>query len=583
LLNASFYKKFKIQTVTRSKEELANPIKFKTLNIKGGYMINCNRWFLILLFIGFQIYASGFATEQSTRERHSKIIKPIPPATQLLSTSPENIMLLPFFDNFESGVSSWTLDGQFNLITNAQNYSVLNPGINPTLVTLPDNGHLPSAFSGNHMCWFGETATGTFIGAGWDTIYQEPKNGGTSAEPQMGSFISPAIDLTGVSHAQFSFKTWWEIEGVDVDFYDLMQIEISTDNGVSFQPIGRGAINPLNDVDGESWKPYSSGGLGEPGVWLNQLFDLSPWVGNMIHLRFRFDTVDALYNGFRGWFIDDVSVTSDPLPAPDITSVVPSLAYGGEIVNINGNNFINGAIIDIGGSVVSAVISTNLAQIEAPYLPAGTYDVTITNPDGQSDTEVNGLTITDVNPPLITYIDPDSAEVGTSVPVTISGDYFEAGTMVDIGGAALLNQTVVNYFTITGNSPNTLPVGNHRVTVTNPDGQYDRLILGFRVYGTTAIDDPGQSEIAGGFSLQQNYPNPFNPTTRIDFTIPVTGLVQLKVFNLVGQEVATIISEVLSAGSHSVQFSGENLNSGVYFYQLKAGKQSEMKKFILMK
>ncbi|MEJ2536871.1 MAG: T9SS type A sorting domain-containing protein, partial [Calditrichia bacterium] len=118
---------------------------------------------------------------------------------------------------------------------------------------------------------------------------------------------------------------------------------------------------------------------------------------------------------------------------------------------------------------------------------------------------------------------------------------------------------------------------------TNPDGQYDRLILGFRVYGTTAIDDPGQSEIAGGFSLQQNYPNPFNPTTRIDFTIPITGLVQLKVFNLVGQEVATIISEVFPAGSHSVQFSGENLNSSVYFYQLKAGKQIEMKKFILMK
>lgn len=546
-------------------------------------MYKCTKYCVILLLIFTQININSLSAGQNTRDRQVRPRTEIPSSSHLLPTNPENIMQLPFFDDFESGIASWTLDGQFNLIQDAQMHSVLNPGINPFLVTLPDNGALPSAFSGMNMCWFGETTTGTFIGSGWDTIPQLPKNGGTSAAVQTGSLISPAIDLTGVSNAEFRFKAWWEIEGVDVDGYDLMQIEISTDNGMTFSPIGRGAINPLNDVDGESWKPYSSGGLGQAGVWLDQLFDITPWTGNMVHLRFRFDSIDELYNAFRGWFIDDVSVTAGPLSAPNITSIVPSTAFSGELVDINGNNFVNGAVVNVGGTAVSAVISTNLAQIEAPFLTPDTYDVTITNPDGQFDTEIDGLIITSTSPPIIYSISPDSAEVGTSQNVTITGANFDSGSMVEIGGFPLLNQTFVNSFTISGVTPNNLSVGYHNVTVINTDGQFDRLILGFHVFGTTALNNPDQTVNPKDFILKQNYPNPFNPTTKIDFQIPFSRFVQLKVFNLLGQEVTTILSEYLPAGQHSIEFSGTKLNSGIYYYQLKVGKQSKMRKFILMK
>lgn len=521
------------------------------------------------------------AQENARREKKSPSELPIPGASHLLPAQPATILTLPFFDDFESGAPGWTADGQFNLIANPQNFMVLNPAINPTLVILPDPGDLPSAFSGTHAWWFGETATGTFIGPGWDTIPQSPLNGGTSAEPQTGSLISPAIDLGGVSQAQLRFKTWWEIEGVDVDGYDLMHVEISTDNGVTFDPIERGLLNPLNDVDGESWKSYSSGGLGQPGVWLEQLFDLTPFVGNMVYLRFRFDTVDDLYNGFRGWFIEDVSVTADAFPAPVITSIVPNVVSAFQLFTINGNNFSNGASIEIGGvPPASAVIAINQAVVEAPFLLAGQYDVKITNPDGQFALMPNGITITDTLPPSVYQIDPDSAQVGTSVAVTILGEDFQTGATVEIGGVSLTNVTVVDPFTITGNSPSTLPEGNYNVRVTNPDGQFDQLILAFTVYGSTAIE-PLDLNVPKDYKLSQNFPNPFNPATNIQFAIPVSGHVKLTVYNVAGQQVATLVNGIISAGTYQVDFDARNLSSGIYFYSLQAGSFKQVKKMLL--
>ncbi|MCB0307126.1 MAG: T9SS type A sorting domain-containing protein, partial [Calditrichaeota bacterium] len=531
-------------------------------------------WSVAVLTLLF--FSTGWLIAQTGKERVriDPSERPIPDARYLIPPQPLEVVPLPFFDDFEGASTLWTADGQFNRILDAQNYQVLNPAINPTLVHLPDDGHLPGAFSGQRMWWFGETATGTFIGPGWDSIPQAPLNGGTSAELQTGSLISPAIDLTGVSQASLRFQTWWEIEGVDVDQYDLMFVEISLDNGATFLPIGRGLINPLNDVDGESWKSYSSAGLGLPGIWIEQLFDLTPFVGNMAYLRFRFNTEDELYNGFRGWFIDDVSVTSDALPAPQITAINPSTSAPFELVTLTGLNFVNGATVAVGDSVTSAVISTNTAIFEVPFLPPGQYDVTLTNPDGQFATVVNGLTITDQFPPHIFLIDPDSAEVGTSVAVTITGGNFQAGATAGIGTVALSNLTVVNEFTITGDSPSTLPAGLYNVRVVNPDGQFDQLITAFRVYSPVGIED----DLNGAplrFELAQNYPNPFNPQTNIDYSLAQGGPVKLMVYNLLGETVAVLVNEFQSAGTHRYSWKpAATIPSGIYLYRLEAGSLS---------
>ena len=85
------------------------------------------------------------------------------------------------------------------------------------------------------------------------------------------------------------------------------------------------------------------------------------------------------------------------------------------------------------------------------------------------------------------------------------------------------------------------------------------------------------------FSLSQNYPNPFNPSTIISYQIPTNGNVTLKVFDLIGNEVATIVNENKTAGSYSIEFNASDLPSGVYFYQLKQGEMLQTNKMMLLK
>jgi len=85
------------------------------------------------------------------------------------------------------------------------------------------------------------------------------------------------------------------------------------------------------------------------------------------------------------------------------------------------------------------------------------------------------------------------------------------------------------------------------------------------------------------FELFQNYPNPFNPTTSINWRSPIGGHQTSKVYDVLGNEVTTLIDEYKSAGSYEVKFDASGLNSGVYFYKLQAGSYSQTKKLVLLK
>jgi hypothetical protein len=99
---------------------------------------------------------------------------------------------------------------------------------------------------------------------------------------------------------------------------------------------------------------------------------------------------------------------------------------------------------------------------------------------------------------------------------------------------------------------------------------------------TTAIEDKPQT-VAAQFELNQNYPNPFNPNTKIEFMIEKGAHTVLKVYDVLGQTVATLIDANLAAGSHVATFDGSNMESGVYFYQLTSGNHKETKKMMLVK
>lgn len=98
--------------------------------------------------------------------------------------------------------------------------------------------------------------------------------------------------------------------------------------------------------------------------------------------------------------------------------------------------------------------------------------------------------------------------------------------------------------------------------------------------GITATEE---SSVPESFQLNQNYPNPFNPTTVISFSIPEAGNVQLKVFNALGQEVATLVDGYKAVSEYKVNFDASNLSSGVYFYTLKVNDQAQTKKMLLLK
>ncbi len=85
------------------------------------------------------------------------------------------------------------------------------------------------------------------------------------------------------------------------------------------------------------------------------------------------------------------------------------------------------------------------------------------------------------------------------------------------------------------------------------------------------------------YALEQNYPNPFNPTTTIKFSTPVASVVTLKIYNILGEEVKTLVDKYREIGNHTVQFNANNLSSGIYLYKLQAGSFVETKKMILLK
>jgi hypothetical protein len=101
--------------------------------------------------------------------------------------------------------------------------------------------------------------------------------------------------------------------------------------------------------------------------------------------------------------------------------------------------------------------------------------------------------------------------------------------------------------------------------------------------GGNAVEDRAGHRIPADLTLNQNYPNPFNPVTLIAYSVPVSGRVSLKVFNALGQEVATVFEGIRQAGKHTASFDGAGIPAGIYFYRLEAEGVTLTKKFVLAK
>lgn len=99
----------------------------------------------------------------------------------------------------------------------------------------------------------------------------------------------------------------------------------------------------------------------------------------------------------------------------------------------------------------------------------------------------------------------------------------------------------------------------------------------------SATDVENDIKLPSNFRLYQSYPNPFNPVTKINFSIPLSSFVTLKIFDISGSEVATVVSQQLPAGDYSREWNASEMPSGVYFYRIEVGNFTDTKKFVLLK
>ncbi len=207
-----------------------------------------------------------------------------------------------------------------------------------------------------------------------------------------------------------------------------------------------------------------------------------------------------------GGYMNSAETTFSPGlgPAPSLTSVNPNSGptAGGTAVTITGSDFVAGATVEFGGNACGNVNVARATEItcDTPAAAAGLVDVTVENPDGQSNTLTDGFTY--VAPPSVTSVNPNSGPTAGGTAVTISGANFDAGATVEFGGNACANANVASATEITCDTP-AGAAGAVDVSVENPDGQSDTLTDGFTYVSPPEILGiaPDFGDMFGGYTV----------------------------------------------------------------------------------
>ncbi len=260
-----------------------------------------------------------------------------------------------------------------------------------------------------------------------------------------------------------------------------------------------------------------------------------------------------------------------------------------------------------------APVTTQPGEFAHDILGVTTYysDIVSTSTDVNVVKPVEGSDLGGALFDLYTQISADSGwtadmnydpqyEIGANIPNWLDGVDFAEDTQTDMIGVSLDPGTLGNEYSIGGHR--TLAAGNKiafmafdpiSINADDAGGHAQYWWYGFTEeamqvqtldwFGAIVVGVEDDMNLPSEFALSQNYPNPFNPSTKIAFSVPNQGNVTLKVYNLLGQEVATLLNEVRTAGVHEVSFNGINLSSGVYFYTLTSGDFVSTKKMMLIK
>ena len=257
-------------------------------------------------------------------------------------------------------------------------------------------------------------------------------------------------------------------------------------------------------------------------------------------------------SGFENWTAQDPDgwlTTNNP---PTIVNITQSSDAH------SGSKAVQGAVVSIAGFPVAPILVSGSGSHGFPYTgrPGALHGFYKYTPSGSDRFQVSAALALNGSPVA-------AALFSTTSP---SGSVYREFVANFAFGSSATPDTAYITFSIT-NSPSP-----HTGSV---------FLIDDLTFGTATR--VAEVESPQAFHLDQNYPNPFNPSTNIAFQIPSTGLVSLKVHDLLGREVATLINEELQPGSYKATFDGKGLSSGIYFYTLRAGHFLETRRLVLLK
>jgi len=211
---------------------------------------------------------------------------------------------------------------------------------------------------------------------------------------------------------------------VDADRYDVMSVEYSIDGGATWTPAA--SLNPTNNPAGRDDQSYAADGLGEPPAWHHYIADLSPAAGHPdVRLRFTFSTNDQLFNGFRGWMLDNIDV-STPFaePPPHIALLAPSCVEENvpTLVSAYGEHFVLGSRLLIDGSQVTGATPSDERVELLAALTGGAHSVEVQSPNGATSNTVSLEVSNACGPPSGRYVAlGDSYSSGEGAPPFMAG------------------------------------------------------------------------------------------------------------------------------------------------------------------
>lgn len=208
-----------------------------------------------------------------------------------------------FSDDFEEP-NGWSSSGLWHYIQNDSN--IENAFGCPTCtqaVALVGDWKIPNCQSGNQCVWYGDDSTGSFCTNPTTTSL----NSGCHGTGNSGTFTSPIIALDDYDVINLTFWTWWEVESVNPHAYDILSIHVSQNNGPFIQ---FAKVSPVSDPVGfdKAKKPFTNMGFNTSPEWQQSSYSMSQFKNQNVKVQFKFDSKDGLFNGFRGWVIDNMVV-----------------------------------------------------------------------------------------------------------------------------------------------------------------------------------------------------------------------------------------------------------------------------------